>query len=93
MALGDIRIPNAFSPDNNGYHDTWEIPDLRKYPNLEMKVFDRTGQVVFEHAGSFVAWNGQLNQTGNPLPVGVYYYVIKRGFNQPVLSGSVTIFR
>ena len=93
IALGDIKIPNAFSPDNNGYHDTWEIPDLRKYPNLEMKVFDRMGLVVFEHSGSFIAWNGKLNQTGELLPVGVYYYIIKRGFNQPVLSGAVTIFR
>ncbi len=93
VALGDIRIPNAFSPNNDGYHEAWDIPDLHKYPNLEMKVFDRMGQVVFEHSGSFLAWNGKLNQTGNPVPTGVYYYIIKRGFNQPILSGAVTIFR
>jgi len=93
IALADLHMPNAFSPDNNGIHDTWDVLELHKFPNVDVKIFDRMGQLVFSSTGSYVAWNGRLNQTGGLVPVGVYYYIVKRGYNLPLLSGSVTVFR
>ena len=88
-----FRLPNAFSPNGDGPHDYFDAAELHQYPDVDVKIFDRTGQVVFSSTGTYKPWNGRYNYTGQLVPVGIYYYVIKRGFNLPVLSGSVTIFR
>ena len=93
IALAPFRLPNAFSPNGDGPHDYFDAAELHQYPDVDVKIFDRTGQVVFSSTGTYKPWNGRYNYTGQLVPVGIYYYVIKRGFNLPVLSGSVTIFR
>ncbi len=94
IALAPFHMPNAFSPNGDPYHETFDAADLHQYPDVEVKIFDRTGQVVFSSTGgSYKPWNGRYNNSGQLLPVGIYYYVIKRGQNLPVISGGVTIFR
>ena len=91
IVLDNIQIPNAFSPNNDGYHDTWIIPELSKYPAASVVVFNRYGQKIFESSNGYThPWNGTYN--GTKVPVGVYYYVIKRNDILPVLSGPVSIF-
>jgi gliding motility-associated-like protein len=84
-----IIIPNAFSPNGDGINDSWVIPALQAYPGSKVEVFNRYGQVVLQ-ATSFKQWGGLYNN--KPLPVGVYYYVIRLN-GLPSLSGSITIVR
>jgi gliding motility-associated-like protein len=86
-----VTVPNVFSPNGDGIHDIWKIPNLSDYPGSTVEVFNRYGQQVFYSLGYNTPWNGTLN--GKPLPDGTYYYVIqlKNGFKP--LSGSVTILR
>lgn len=87
-----IIIPNAFSPNNDGINDTWKIAKLDTYPDADISVFNRYGQLVFKSRGYAKEWNGQYN--GQPLPVGTYYYVIdlKTGFGKNP-SGWIVILR
>lgn len=88
----ELKIPNAFSPNNDGKNDTWRIPGLEEYHNAIVQVFNRWGQVVFRSVGYAIPWNGVMN--GNKLPTGAYYYVIKPGENgYGILSGMVMIVR
>ena len=91
IVLQTDNVPNVFSPNGDGIHDTWDVPSLHKFPSVKINVFDRNGQNVFQCSGTFVAWDGRYK--GSPVPTGVYYYLIDRGFNLPVLSGSVTVLR
>ncbi|MBV9987310.1 MAG: gliding motility-associated C-terminal domain-containing protein [Chitinophagaceae bacterium] len=84
-------IVNAFSPNGDGIHDTWEIPLLSEYPNCTVRVFDRYGTRIFESRGYRTAWDGKLN--GRDLPVGTYYFMIDLGNGGKVLSGGVTIIK
>ena len=95
IALGAFRMPNAFSPDNNGVHDKWgeDVTDLKQYPDVKVKIFNRLGQEVFSSEGKYKAWNGRYNNVGEMVPVGVYYYIIDRGNGLPVLSGGISVFR
>ncbi len=93
IALSSVRLPNAFTPNGDGPHDVFDAKELHQYPDVDVKIFDRTGQLVFSSTGTYKPWNGKFNNNGQLLPVGIYYYVIKRGYNLPILSGSVTIFR
>lgn len=90
-----FKPPNVFSPNNDGSHDTWVIPDFQWFPNGVLEVFSRWGQRVFISIGYRSAWDGTRN--GKPLPEGTYYWVMK--YNRSDLeigetkTGYVTILR
>ncbi|OQP61850.1 hypothetical protein A3860_30760 [Niastella vici] len=89
--LKPVNVPNAFSPNGDGIHDTWVITNLSDYPGCTVEVFNRYGQRVFYSAGYGTPWDGTVS--GKPLPMATYYYVIhlRNGF-QP-RTGSVTIVK
>ncbi|MCY7423134.1 MAG: T9SS type B sorting domain-containing protein [Chitinophagaceae bacterium] len=86
-----IKIPNAFSPNNDGINDVWNIEALETYPDASVAVFNRYGQLIHTANGTSEPWMGTYNN--KPLPVGTYYYIIdlKNGFAK--ISGSVLILR
>jgi gliding motility-associated-like protein len=92
-----IYIPTAFSPNGDRIHDTWYIEYLEQYPNAEVDVFDRYGQVVYQSQGNYLEcpWDGTCN--GKPLPVGAYYYIINLNSGTQTdtepLTGNVSIVR
>jgi gliding motility-associated-like protein len=89
--LKPVSVPNAFSPNGDGIHDTWNITNLSDYPGCTVEVFNRYGQRMFYSAGYTTPWNGTAG--GKPLPMATYYYVIhlKNGFEPR--TGSVTIIK
>jgi len=42
-----LKIPNAFSPNNDGINDSWQIGNIYKYPQASVEIFNRYGQRVF----------------------------------------------
>lgn len=86
-----VDVPNAFSPNGDGIHDTWEIPLLKLYPECVVDIFNRQGQKIFHSVGYNTPWDGKYN--GVALPVDTYYYVIKPSKIVPYQGGSVTIVR
>jgi len=86
-----ITIPNAFTPNNDGINDLWNIDALITYPSCLVSVFDRNGQKVYQSTGYPKSWDGTRN--GSPLPAGTYYYIIDLKNNTPKLSGWVVIIR
>lgn len=85
----DILLPNTFTPNGDGVNDTWQITGLNNDMGTTVKVFNRTGEIVFESRGYPTAWNGQ--HKGKKLPAGAYYYIISTKSNKQILSGSLTI--
>jgi|GEM_PF-481657 len=75
IADTSLRIPNAFSPNNDGINDRWQIAGLLGYPNCNVEIFDRYGQSLFRSIGYNNPWDGKRNS--KDLPVGTYYYVIR----------------
>jgi gliding motility-associated-like protein len=87
----DVFVPNAFSPNNDGLNDSWNIPALSAYPAFELTVFNRHGQIVFQNKNSNRSWNGQYK--GEPLPEAVYVYVIDLKMGGEILKGTVMLLR
>jgi len=89
--LKQIKVPNAFSPNNDGINDKWEILYLESYPGCEVEVFNRYGQPIYRSIGYNTPWDGTFK--GTPLPVGTYYWIINPKNGRKALNGSVTIIR
>jgi gliding motility-associated-like protein len=87
----DIFIPSAFSPNNDGLNDVWNIPVLNVFPGFELTVFNRQGQVVYQNKNSNIPWNGKYK--GEPQPVGVYVYYIDLKVEGGQLKGTLTLIR
>ena len=85
------RIPNTFSPNNDGINDFWEIQFLEDYKENHTQVFTRAGQLVFESKGLYKPWNGTYN--GKSLPIDTYYYIIEPGSGREPFTGYVTIIK
>jgi gliding motility-associated-like protein len=64
----EIFIPNIFTPNGDGYNDTFFIEKLHLFPFNEINVWNRNGKKVFG------AKNYKGNWDGHDLPSGTYYY-------------------
>lgn len=78
--LGDIYIPNAFSPNQNGFNERFTFySDGLAEDELELlRIFDRWGNLIFEANDipmdePLFGWDG--NYKGKASPVGVYAYM------------------
>ncbi|NDB36511.1 MAG: gliding motility-associated C-terminal domain-containing protein [Flavobacteriia bacterium] len=87
-----FKIPNTFSPNDDGTNDTWIIPGIENYPQNRMIIMNRFGDLLYESTGYDVvnAWAGKRN--GQVLPDGVYYYLLELG-NGAVKKGTISIIR
>ncbi len=72
----NIFIPNGFSPNGDGVNDNFEIPGIEFFPNNELKIFNRWGNLIREFRGYANEWRG-TNASEEPLPDGTYYYILK----------------
>tara|TARA_B100000795_G_scaffold24269_1_gene16221 strand:- start:6224 stop:8920 length:2697 start_codon:yes stop_codon:yes gene_type:complete len=92
------ELPNVFTPGGDGSNDIFHpIYPWRYVKNVDMVIFNRWGQVVFETDNPEINWNG-INQTTNkPCPTGVYFYVCVvneirlAGIIPKELKGSITL--
>jgi gliding motility-associated-like protein len=83
-----VIVPNSFSPNNDGFNDTWNIEALYTFPESATQVFSRYGNVVYSSKGYAKPWDGST--AGGKLPAGTYYYRIDLK-NGTILSGWVEI--
>lgn len=90
---GDIDVPTAFSPNSDGYNDTWSVTYAANYAIETIRLYNRWGELVAEGDRNLV-WDGIQN--GNPMPEGAYLYMIEWidniGFRR-VQTGYVHLIR
>ncbi len=87
-----IKIPGAFTPNDDGTNDTWVLEGIEDYPDSEISIFNRWGGEIFMTKNYPInPFNGKK---GNDfLPTGTYFYVIKTGDTVPTQTGYVTLVR
>ena len=90
-----IAVPNAFTPNNDGLNDFFWPHNAIKADNLEFKVYNRWGQLVFHSDSWMDKWNGRLN--GIDQPSGIYVWFLRytyRPTGQKVFQkGTVMLIR
>ncbi len=74
-----LKFPKFFTPNGDGFNDTWNIWDLRNSPNAVVSIFDRYGKFIKQFKTSGFGWDGKLD--GYDLPSTDYWFVVNY-FNQ-----------
>jgi gliding motility-associated-like protein len=87
----EIKIPNVFTPNEDGKNDLWSIPALAFKPESKVFIFDRLGRLLIEYPGSSPGWNGLVNNY--PATAGDYWYVIQLSKDAAPLKGNFTLLR
>jgi gliding motility-associated-like protein len=87
-------IPNTITPNEDGYHDSWEIINIGMFPGADIQIFDRWGRVIYRCDGGYDNdWKG-TGPNGKDLPVDTYYYIINLNMKgvEPI-TGTISIIR
>ncbi len=76
-----LKFFNAFSPNDDGNNDLWEIENIQAdaFSNNSVEIYNRWGQLIWSGEGynnTDVAWNGKT-KSGLALADGTYYYIAK----------------
>jgi gliding motility-associated-like protein len=104
VMINDVPFftPQAFSPNGDGLNDQFEIKGLEKYKAVQIEIFNRWGNIVFQ-SGNYGEgnekegfWDGigqsRLGNKTGPVPTGTYFYVLKMNGSNTI-SGSVYLDR
>jgi gliding motility-associated-like protein len=90
---GEMYVPNAFSPNNDGSNDVLYVRG-HCLETLTFMVFNRWGQKVFETTSKDIGWDGTFK--GDLMNSGVFVYRLEgkdykgKGYS---MKGNVTLIR
>jgi gliding motility-associated-like protein len=87
-----IYVPNSFTPNSDGLNDILYVRGKYVF-TMELKIFNRWGELVFETDDQTVGWDGTYK--GQPLTPDTYVYHLKVdcGSGENLIKGNVSILR
>lgn len=94
------ELPNVFTPNGDGQNELWVPFPYRFIDHVELKIYNRWGNMVFETENPDILWDG-TDQNGNAVTQGTYFYTCilfeARGESvlqlPDILSGFVEVVR
>ncbi|AEH00200.1 T9SS type B sorting domain-containing protein [Lacinutrix sp. 5H-3-7-4] len=70
-----LDYPVYFTPNGDGYNETWNIYSISNYPDAKIYIFDRFGKLLKQISPLGDGWNGTYN--GNPMPTSDYWFTVE----------------
>jgi gliding motility-associated-like protein len=86
-----LTIYNTFSPNGDGFNDSWGVPGIRFFEGARLSIYDRGGVRLFYTENPDVSWDGTYN--GKEMPVGTYFWTIEIGETGEVRRGMLNLIR
>ncbi|MBI4647986.1 MAG: gliding motility-associated C-terminal domain-containing protein [Bacteroidia bacterium] len=69
------ELPNVFTPNGDGMNDIFKPGEYYFVEKIDMKIFNRWGQLVFMTDNPDINWDGKHIDTHKFVPNGIYYYI------------------
>ncbi|MEE9439736.1 MAG: gliding motility-associated C-terminal domain-containing protein [Saprospiraceae bacterium] len=93
-SIDELYAINLISPNGDFSNDDLQFPQLNNYPNNELVIFNRWGNVVFQKKNyqnnNEALFDGTYK--GKNLPEGNYYYILRiDGFEKSIKSTLIII--
>jgi gliding motility-associated-like protein len=96
LKVRNMVFADFFSPNSDGYNDFFTILNVEEYPNNNIKIVNRWGEVVFRAGPYKNDWNGKNNVSGplfgNECQDGVYFFEFYDG-QGTTATGKITLKR
>lgn len=94
------ELPNAFSPNGDNIND-WvtPLPGYRYIKDVDMKIYDRWGLLMFQTSDKNILWDGRNKDTKGICPDGTYFYICTvneihvDGIEPHTLKGFIQLFK
>ena len=83
-----IDYPLYFTPNGDGYNDTWNIVGVANQNNAKIYIFDRFGKLLKQISPSGEGWDGTYN--GASLPSSDYWFTLD--YTDPI-TGNPQVLR
>ncbi|HQR92948.1 MAG: hypothetical protein B7Y15_07175 [Bacteroidetes bacterium 24-39-8] len=91
----EFYLPSAFTPNADRLNDLFRIPPNSGFQLINMQVFNRWGQLVFDGKENSPGWDGDYKR--NPQPAGMYPYRIEiiaiRSGKKMIKTGTIQLIR
>jgi gliding motility-associated-like protein len=81
-----VDYPNFFTPNNDGYHDYWNIIGLQDTGSV-IYIFDRYGKLLKQISPDSEGWDGKFNDV--QVPADDYWFTV----TYPEFNGTTTVTR
>lgn len=87
-------VPNAFSPNGDGVNDSFRIINSGSIQAINMRVYNRWGNKVFETTDLNEGWNGRVKGRDSSVGTYVFYAELTLSNGEVIeLKGNVTLVR
>ncbi|WP_413511474.1 T9SS type B sorting domain-containing protein [Myroides odoratus] len=70
-----LGYPKFFTPNGDGFNDTWNIPTLKGHPEAVIYIYDRYGKLLTQLSPAKDGWDGTFN--GKPMPSTDYWFTVE----------------
>jgi gliding motility-associated-like protein len=90
-------LPNVFTPNDDGFDDVFHPFPYTSVDHVEMTIFNRWGNIVYETEDPDINWNGRDRNNNARCSDGVYFYVCRvyeitlTGLRTREIRGSITL--
>lgn len=71
-----LNYPKFFTPNNDGYNDTWLIKNSEFEPHFKVYIYDRLGKLITSFNSNSTGWDGSYN--GEKIKSSDYWFVVYR---------------
>ena len=88
--IDSLEINNFLSPNGDFSNDTWTVNKPSIISGCPLAIYNRWGKIVWESTSYENNFDG-TNKSGEPLPEGTYFYLIKCA--QEEYKGSILLMR
>lgn len=85
-----LDYPRFFTPNADGYNDTWHIKNLDLLSKSKITIYDRYGKLLKEFSSTALGWNGTFN--GAELPSDDYWFSLNFADGK-IIKGHFTLKR
>ncbi len=94
---GSLVIPQGFSPNGDGVNDLFVIRGIGAYPDNNLNILNRWGNVIYKMKGYDNTWNGKSSEGlkfgSDDLPEGTYFYILDLGNGDKPYKGFIYLNR
>jgi gliding motility-associated-like protein len=85
---------NVITPNNDGKQDTWQFDYIVQPDSLNLVIYNRWGNAIFESSKINFVWNG-MDSKNKKIPSGIYLFKVNFYYKEQkkLFTGSITLLQ